>query len=299
MSSCEARFLHGWQNFRRASIGIRETLINTILCSTKKRVYKHRNGVVHKTVGRTVKVTKQHTPPSSHSWEANSSAASQAIPAFYGTWRFITIFTTASHLSLPWATWIRPTIYHFTSVRFISALSHLNPVHNLSFYLCKIHFSIKFHLCLCFPSGLFPSWFPNQNPTCIPLLHTCHMPGPSRPPWFHCPNTQHEEFLTCSIVHSAWTFSSLVINAFLSTLCSKTLSLCSSLNVPDRVSHPYKTKGNITLLNSDTMTTKRVAQLIGSESAHMGHQAVRNVSQRLANSLQWRILTFRNLAFHI
>ena len=35
-----ARFLHGWQNFRLASTGIRETLINTILSSTKKGVYK-------------------------------------------------------------------------------------------------------------------------------------------------------------------------------------------------------------------------------------------------------------------
>jgi hypothetical protein len=31
----------------------------------------------------------------------------------------------------------------------------------------------------------------------------------------------------------------------LSTLLSKTLSLCSSLKVRDQVSHPYKTRGKI------------------------------------------------------
>jgi hypothetical protein len=30
------------------------------------------------------------------------------FPAFYGTRRFITVFTTARHWSLPWATWINP-----------------------------------------------------------------------------------------------------------------------------------------------------------------------------------------------
>jgi hypothetical protein len=37
----------------------------------------------------------------SHSWKANSSSVCQQIPCIYGTWRFITIFTTAHHLSLP------------------------------------------------------------------------------------------------------------------------------------------------------------------------------------------------------
>ena len=39
----------------------------------------------------------------SPSWEAKRSAASQEIPAFYGTRRFITAFTSARHLSLSWA----------------------------------------------------------------------------------------------------------------------------------------------------------------------------------------------------
>jgi hypothetical protein len=37
-------------------------------------------------------------------------------------------------------------------------------------------------------------------------------------------------------------------NILLSTLFSNTLSLCSSLNVRDQVSHPYKTTGKIIAL---------------------------------------------------
>ena len=44
----------------------------------------------------------------SSSWEASSSLASQEFPAFYGTLRFITAFTTARHPSLFWARSIQP-----------------------------------------------------------------------------------------------------------------------------------------------------------------------------------------------
>jgi hypothetical protein len=37
-------------------------------------------------------------------------------------------------------------------------------------------------------------------------------------------------------------------NILLRTLFSNTLSLCSSLNVKDHISHPYKTGGRITVL---------------------------------------------------
>jgi hypothetical protein len=42
-------------------------------------------------------------------WEADSHSASQEIPTFYGTPRFITVFTTARLWSLSWATWIQST----------------------------------------------------------------------------------------------------------------------------------------------------------------------------------------------
>ena len=45
----------------------------------------------------------------------------------------------------------------------------------------------------------------------------------------------------CSFLHSPVTSSLLGPNTFLNTLFSNTLSLRSSLNVSDQVSHPYKT----------------------------------------------------------
>jgi len=39
----------------------------------------------------------------SPSWEANSHSASQEIPHFYGTQRFVSMFKTAYQWSLSWA----------------------------------------------------------------------------------------------------------------------------------------------------------------------------------------------------
>jgi phosphate starvation-inducible membrane PsiE len=52
----------------------------------------------------------------------------------------------------------------------------------------------------------------------------------------------------CNFLHSPLTSSLLGPNIFLNTLFSNTLSLCSSLNVSDQVSHPYKTMGKIIVL---------------------------------------------------
>ena len=52
----------------------------------------------------------------------------------------------------------------------------------------------------------------------------------------------------CSFLHSPVTLTLLGPNILLSTLLSNTLSLCSSLNVSDQVSHPYKTTRKITVL---------------------------------------------------
>ena len=82
----------------------------------------------------------------SPSWEANRFSASQKFPAFYGTLKFITAFTSARHLSLSWANSIQSVKPHPTSWRSILILtSHLR--HGL-------------------PSDLFPSGFPTKT------LHT-------------------------------------------------------------------------------------------------------------------------------
>jgi len=80
------------------------------------------------------------------------------FPAFYGTRRFITAFTSAPHLSLSWTTSIQSMLPHSTSWRSILILSS--------------------HLGLCLPSGSFPSGFP----------HTCYMPLPYHYSRFDHPN---------------------------------------------------------------------------------------------------------------
>jgi hypothetical protein len=76
------------------------------------------------------------------------------FPAFYGTQKFITAFTSVRHLSLSWASSIQSIPPHPTSWRPILILSS--------------------RLRLSLPSGLFPSRFPTK--ACTPLRHTCYMP---------------------------------------------------------------------------------------------------------------------------
>jgi len=54
----------------------------------------------------------EHSP-----WKANCRSAGQEIPAFYGACSFITVFTTARHSSLSWASCIQFTPSHPTSPR--------------------------------------------------------------------------------------------------------------------------------------------------------------------------------------
>ena len=64
------------------------------------------------------------------------------FPAFYGTQRFLTAFTSARHLSLSWASPIQSSYPNPTSWRSILLSSHLR---------------------LGLPSGLFPSVFPTST----------------------------------------------------------------------------------------------------------------------------------------
>jgi hypothetical protein len=55
-------------------------------------------------------------------------------------------------------------------------------------------------------------------------------------------------YLLCRFLHYPVTSSLLCPNTLLNTLFSNILSLHSSLNVSDQVSHPYKTTGKIIVL---------------------------------------------------
>ena len=78
------------------------------------------------------------------------------FPAFYGTWRFITAFTSARHLSLSWASSIQSTFPLPTSWRSILIFSS--------------------HLRHGLPSGLFPSGFHTKilyKPLTSSIRSTC------------------------------------------------------------------------------------------------------------------------------
>ena len=78
------------------------------------------------------------------------------FPAFYGTRKFITVLTSALHLSLSWANSIRSPQPPHTSWRFILILSS--------------------HLRLGLSNGLFPSGFPTRTlctPIPSPIRATC------------------------------------------------------------------------------------------------------------------------------
>ena len=113
------------------------------------------------------------------------------FPAFYGTRRFITTFTSARHLSLSWAISIQSVPPHPTSWISILILSS--------------------HLLLGLQSGLFPSGFPTKT-LYKPLLHTLYMPCPSHSSRFYHPNNigwavQIIKLLVCSFLHSPVTSS--------------------------------------------------------------------------------------------
>ena len=88
-----------------------------------------------------------HTPWCSVLLEKLNGCQPVKFPAFYGTRRFITAFTSGRHLSLYWANSIPSMPPHPTSWR--------------------SSFILSYHLRLGLSSGLFPSGFPTKTHRCI------------------------------------------------------------------------------------------------------------------------------------
>jgi hypothetical protein len=81
------------------------------------------------------------------------------------------------------------------------------------------------------------------------------MPYPSHPPWLDHSNYTWKEYKLwssslCSFLQPPVASSLLDPHILLNNLFSNTLSLCSSLNVRDQVSHPCRTTGKIIVLNT-------------------------------------------------
>ena len=136
------------------------------------------------------------------------------FPSFYGTRRFITAVTSARHLSLSCASSFQSIPPHPTSWRSIFVLSS--------------------HLRLGLPIGLFHSVFHTKT-SYTPLLSPIRTKYPA--------HNILLGFITRTTVPHYVVFSTLLLlrpsgaNILLSTLFSNTLSLRSSLNVNDQVSH--------------------------------------------------------------
>jgi hypothetical protein len=156
----------------------------------------------------------------SPSWEAANCTPTQGLSSILWNRRFITF-----HLSLSWG----------RSIQSIPC----DPIFLRSILI------LFTHLRLGLPSGLFllafsPISYMHSSP------HSYFMSCPSHSPWLdHSNYTWRRVQVMKQFSPTSCHFIPLWANILLSTLFSNTLSLCSSLDVRDQVSHPYRTTGEV------------------------------------------------------
>ena len=132
----------------------------------------------------------------------------------------------------------------------VCVLSQINPVHALPSYF----FEIRFNIILPYV-GLPSVFFLSSSPTktlyaFIVFLIRATCPAYLIFLWFVARIKFSKGYRSlssslCSFLYSAVTSSLFGPNIVFSTLLPNILSLCSSLNMTDEVSHPYKTTGKI------------------------------------------------------
>ena len=151
------------------------------------------------------------------------------FPAFHGTLRFITLFTGARHLSLPWA-------------RSIQSVPR-TPL-------------LEINLNIIFPTTPRSSMWslslrsPHQNPVCVSAAcQIGHMPCPSHSS-FDRPNSiwRGVQIMGLLALYSS-PFPCYLVplrpKYILSTVLSNTLNLLFIVSVRVQVSHSYKTTGEV------------------------------------------------------
>jgi len=118
-------------------------------------------------------------------------------------------------------------------------LSQMNPV--------LISHPISSHLCIGTLCGTLPIRFFEQNFICIfHLYFVCYVPHLSHRPWFNHPNTWWR--VQIMKLFSVWYSPSSCHFLSLQLLFSETLNLYSSPDVRHQVTHPYKTKKKMFLV---------------------------------------------------
>jgi hypothetical protein len=146
---------------------------------------------------------------------------------------FITVFSTALHLSLPWTRIIQSTAPYFISLR------------SILFLYTRLRLGL--------PSGLFSSRFPSKFLHAFLFTTIYYISCPSYPVWLNILIIFSEEYelwssSLCSLLQSLVTSSLFDPNILLSNMFSNTFTLCISLNVRDSVSHSFRITVKIIVL---------------------------------------------------